>query len=126
MANQFKRKDFLEQHGIIFANIQWAWGGINEYKKEVFLTAWADRVDDKGNYPIALPWKDKNGRVKLGYKDSLRLIELVTSGSHRLRLMVSKVKQPWQEGQTRTIEDIIAMPYAEPFEGNPGEWWAKL
>lgn len=119
------RADAQREYGFELSNVRNSWGGANHREKIVYLTAWADRKEN-GEYPIALPWKDINGKVKSGYPDALRLLGLVSAEGYRLRLLVSVSQELLHEYETRQILYIRAAPFAVPYENKPGEWWAFL
>jgi 5-methylcytosine-specific restriction enzyme A len=101
------RRAFIEKTGATCANWNWSWSFVNHEKKFVIFTAWKDRVYDGTCRILSPEWKfTKEGRRRNGYDESVDNVHLVADKGYILYLLMTTVKQPYIDGETRQIASI--------------------
>jgi hypothetical protein len=82
MLKNMSKSEFFKKNGFKMTNAQWSWCGVNEEEKKVMFTAWSHYKDDKKRYIVfSEEWANKGGKLRPGYHDAVKKMNLVIYGN---------------------------------------------
>jgi 5-methylcytosine-specific restriction enzyme A len=118
------RKSFIEKTGATCANWNWSWSFVNHEKKFVIFTAWKDILSDGRCLILSRSWVGADGKLKLGFHQSLENTRHIAEEGYKLFLLVTIEKLPHSEPRKIASFDEI-MKHAE-LSNIDDDWFASI
>lgn len=95
------KTEFLKARGFIPNNPQNSWCYLNEEKKVVVFSMWADLIKNRTAVIQSDNWSNKNGNKLAGENDILEKIHLVENKGYKAKVIIQYVKD--KHSNRRTI-----------------------
>ena len=84
-----KRKPFIESYGATCTNFRWSGSFVNDEEQFVIFGSWEHMVSDNQFVILKDDWgKNKHGRKKPAYKESLEHLNLIREKGYRLKIFL--------------------------------------
>jgi len=96
------KTEFLKARGFIPNNPQNSWCYLNEEKKVVVFSMWADLIKNRTAVIQSNNWSNKNGNKLAGENDMLEKIHLVENEGYKAKVIIQYVKD--KHSNRRTIQ----------------------